>query len=69
MKKVAIGVLSLALLIPTPAHGATVKYKNQKAGQSCKAKYMNKTVTLPNSMILVCKMDGDKHKWKPKGQM
>ena len=69
MKKLAIGVLSLALLIPTPAPGASVKYKNQKSGQFCAKKDVNKTVQLPNSMTLVCKKDGDRHRWKPKGAM
>ena len=66
MKKLAIGILSLALLVPVPAHGATVKYKNQKAGQFCAKKDVNKTVTLPDTMVLVCKKDGTRHRWKNK---
>ena len=69
MKKLAIGLLSFALLIPTPVHGATVKYKNQKSGQFCAKKDVNKTVQLPDTMTLVCKKDGDRHRWKPKGAM
>ena len=69
MKKLAIGLLSFALLIPTPAYGASVKYKNQKSGQFCAKKDKNKTVTLPDTMVLVCKQDGTKHRWKPKGAM
>ena len=69
MKRLAIGVLTLALLIPTPAHGASVKYKNQKSGQFCAKKDVNKTVELPNTTTLVCKKDGDRHRWKPKGAM
>lgn len=69
MKKLAIGVLSLALLIPTSAQGASVKYKNQKSGQFCAKKDVNKTVQLPDTMTLVCKKDGDRHRWKPKGAM
>ena len=69
MKKLAIGLLSFALLIPTPAHGASIKYKNQKSGQFCAKKEKNKTVTLPDNMVLVCKQDGTRHRWKPKGAM
>ena len=69
MKKLAIGLLSFVLLIPTPAYGASVKYKNQKSGQFCAKKDKNKTVTLPDTMVLVCKQDGTKHRWKPKGAM
>ena len=69
MRKLAMGILSLALLIPTPAHGVSVKYKNQKSGQFCAKKDVNKTVELPNTMTLVCKKDGDRHRWKPKGAM
>ena len=69
MKKLTIGALALALLIPTPAHGASVKYKNQKSGQFCAKKDMNKEVILPNSSVLVCSIDGAKHRWKPKGAM
>jgi hypothetical protein len=69
MRKLAMGILSLALLIPTPAHGASVKYKNQKSGQFCAKKDVNKTVELPNTITLVCKKDGDRHRWKPKGAM
>ena len=69
MKKSVIVVLSLALLIPTPAHGASVKYKNQKSGQFCAKKEVNKTVKLPDTMTLVCKKDGERHRWKPKGAM
>jgi len=66
MKKVAIGVLALALAFPTPAFGASVPYKNQKAGQFCAKKDVNKTVTLPTSKTLVCKQDGTRHRWKNK---
>ena len=69
MRKLAMGILSLTLLIPTPAHGASVKYKNQKSGQFCAKKDVNKTVELPNTITLVCKKDGDRHRWKPKGAM
>ena len=69
MKKLAIGILTLTLLAPTPANSAEVKYKNQKSGQFCAKKDMNKTVKLPDTMTLVCKKDGDRHRWKPKGQM
>ena len=69
MRKLAMGILSLALLIPAPAHGVSVKYKNQKSGQFCAKKDVNKTVELPNTMTLVCKKDGDRHRWKPKGAM
>jgi hypothetical protein len=69
MRKLAVGVLSLALLIPTPAHSVEVKYKNQKSGQFCAKKDVNKTVKLPNTMTLVCKKDGDRNRWKPKGAM
>jgi len=66
MKKVALGLLSFLLLLPAPAHGASIKYKNQKAGQFCAKKDVNKTVTLPDSMVLVCKKDGTRHRWKNK---
>ena len=69
MKKLAIGLLSFALLIPTPVHGASVKYKNQKSGQFCAKKDVNKIVKLPDTMTLICKKDGDRHRWKPKGAM
>ncbi len=69
MKKLTVGVLVLTLLIPTPAHAASVKFKNQKSGQFCAKKDMSKEVTLPNSSVLVCSMDGAKHRWKPKGAM
>jgi hypothetical protein len=75
MKKIMVGLVLLAMQLPTPAYGGGhkaseyVKYKNQKSGQSCAAKDMNKLVKLPNSMILVCKMEGNMHKWKPRGQM
>jgi hypothetical protein len=66
MRKVAIGVLALSLLVPVPAHSASVKYKNQKAGQFCAKKDKNKTVKLPDQMVLVCKADGTRHRWKTK---
>ena len=66
MKKLVIGILSLALIVPSPAHGATVKYKNQKAGQFCAKKDVNKSVTLPDTMVLVCKKDGTRYRWKNK---
>jgi hypothetical protein len=75
MRKIMVGLIFLVLQFSTPAYGGGhkaseyVKYKNQKSGQSCAAKDMNKLVKLPNSMILVCKMEGKMHKWKPKGQM
>lgn len=69
MKKLAIGILSLALLLPTPAYSASVKYKNQKSGQFCAKKDANKEVTLPDTMVLVCKQDGKKYRWKHKGHM
>jgi len=69
MKKLAIGILALTLLAPTPAHSAEVKYKKQKSGQFCAKKDKNKTVTLPDTMTLVCKKDGDRYRWKPKGAM
>ena len=69
MRKFTIGVLSLALLIPTPAHSAEIKYKNQKSGQFCAKKDVNKTVKLPDTRTLVCKKDGDRHRWKNLGQM
>lgn len=69
MKKLAIGILSLALLLPTPAYSASVKYKNQKNGQFCAKKDANKTVTLPDTITLVCKKDGERYRWKHKGHM
>jgi beta-galactosidase beta subunit len=75
VKKLLACIVLLAFLAPSPAYGGGhkaneyVKYKNQKSGQFCAAKDMNKLVKLPSSMILVCKMEGNMHRWKPKGQM
>jgi hypothetical protein len=65
MKKIAIGILTLTLLAPIPAHASkTVPYKNQKAGQFCKVLDAKKTVTLPDGMKLKCIKDGNRARWK-----
>jgi hypothetical protein len=66
MRKMAIAILSLALVLPTPANSASIKFKNQKAGQFCAKKDVNKSVQLPSAKVLVCKKDGDRHRWKNK---
>ncbi len=67
MKKLAIGILTLTLLSPIPAHASkTVPYKNQKAGQFCKVADAKKTVTLPDGSKLLCTKDGNRARWKTK---
>ncbi len=78
MKKSAIGVLSFALLTPVPAQSYTFykteKYNSQKIGQICAKKSganlnRNRQVTLPDTTVLVCKLDGATYTWKHKGHM
>jgi hypothetical protein len=67
MKKLAIGLLTLALLNPISAEAAkTVPYKNQKAGQFCKTIDIKKTVKLPNGTKLKCVKEGSRARWKAK---
>lgn len=67
MKKLAIGLLTLALLNPISAEAAkSVPYKNQKAGQFCKTIDIKKIVNLPNGTKLKCVKDGSRARWKVK---
>ena len=67
MKKLAIGLLTLALLNPISAEAAkTVPYKNQKAGQFCKTIDIKKKVKLPNGTKLKCVKEGSRARWKAK---
>lgn len=49
---------------PAIAAGGTVPYKNQKAGQFCKAIDTGKTVKLPTGVKLKCVKNGDRSRWK-----
>lgn len=63
MQKLICSALFLTLLFPTPAYSATLKFKNQRAGQFCKNTDINKTVQLPNKTILICLKDGLRARW------
>ncbi len=65
MRRLIVGTLIFAVATTLPVHAAqTVPYKNQKAGQFCKALDLRKTVTLPDGTILTCKKDGTRSRWK-----
>ena len=62
---VVLAVLASVSVQQNAAFGAsTVPYKNQKAGQFCKAADVNKTVKLPTGLKLKCLMDGSRARWK-----
>lgn len=65
MRKLFVGVLALSLLGAFPAGAAkTIPYKNQKAGQFCKAVDIKKQVVLPDGKVLTCTKDGARSRWK-----
>ncbi len=67
MKK-CLSLLALSALVIMPVSNVqaagSVPYKNQRAGQFCKAVDIGKTVKLPDGVKLKCKQDGPRARWK-----